>query len=310
GIYEYTQRIKVLVKSSGVDPADKGVIRAIANSLPDQGKEKLIGEFTEDLKVPSINALIDYMGRNPTVLSGDRSDTVDWIIKVFNKTSTVTPEKQHASHTGSSGGSSNNTNRDYNNRGSSNRGATGNSSKNQKNRYQAYSKSTSKRVGFDTKDVCKHPVCVQFGRKHTASQCFSKTNPSKFEELNKSSSRNSGAKPAAKSERTFAIKHTSDFREDSLRETLGNTIVYNPNDIKENDDAYDAPIYDFVSTGRRLTLPILINGMELRALVDPGSTVSALNLALLESGDMSEDDSATVLFLDNAYAVSSITKKR
>ncbi|KAF9339177.1 hypothetical protein BGX26_009452, partial [Mortierella sp. AD094] len=42
GIYDYTQRIKILVKGSGVDPTDRGVIRAIANTLPDQGMEKLI----------------------------------------------------------------------------------------------------------------------------------------------------------------------------------------------------------------------------------------------------------------------------
>ncbi|KAF9341023.1 hypothetical protein BGX26_008806, partial [Mortierella sp. AD094] len=158
--------------------------------------------------------------------------------------------------------------------------------------------------------MCKHPICVKFGRKHTAAQCFSKTNPSKFEELNKNGSHKSGAKPAAKTEQSYAVKHTSEFREDSLRDTLGNTIVHNPNDIKNDDEAYDPPIYDFVSTGKRLTLPILVNGMELRALVDPGSTVSALNQALLKSGDMSEDDAATVLFLDKAYAVSSITKRR
>ncbi|KAF9344566.1 hypothetical protein BGX26_004224, partial [Mortierella sp. AD094] len=179
-----------------------------------------------------------------------------------------------------------------------------------KERYEAYPKTASKKISFDGKDVCQNPICFKFGRKHTALQCFSKINPSKFEELNKNGSHKSGTKPAGKPGQSYTIKHTSTFREDSLSDTLGNTIVHNPNDIKDNDDAYDPSIYDFVSTGKKLTLPILINGMEFRALVDPGSTVSALNQALLESCEMSEDDTAAVLFLDKVYAVSSISKNR
>ncbi|KAG0012790.1 hypothetical protein BGZ80_011513, partial [Entomortierella chlamydospora] len=82
-IYDYTQRIKIL--------------------------EKLISEYTEDLQVLSINALIDYMNRNPTVLFGDRSDPLNWIIKSYNKKRSGNSEKPHASQ-GSTGGSSNNKN--------------------------------------------------------------------------------------------------------------------------------------------------------------------------------------------------------
>ncbi|KAF9346776.1 hypothetical protein BGX26_001712 [Mortierella sp. AD094] len=108
-----------------------------------------------------------------------------FVIKVFNKKRTGNSEKHHAPHTGSSRGSSNTTNRDSNNRGSSHRGASGTSSKHHKRRYEAYQKPESKKVSSDSKDICKNPICVAFGRKHTALQCFSKTNPSMLEELKK-----------------------------------------------------------------------------------------------------------------------------
>ncbi|KAF9346048.1 hypothetical protein BGX26_002485 [Mortierella sp. AD094] len=211
GVYEYTQRIKTLVKGSGVEPKNQEVIMAIANTLSDQGKEKLISEYTEDLQVPSINVLIDFMTRNPMVLTGDRSDPLNWVIMFFNKRRTGNSEKDHASHSGSSSGSSNTMNRDSNNKGSSHHGATGKSLKYQKKRYDAYQRPMSKTVGSD---------------------------------------------------------------------------------------------------GNRLTLLIIINGMEFRALVDPGSTMSAHSQALLESSEISGDDTDTVHFLDKAYTVSSISKEK
>ncbi|KAF9372599.1 hypothetical protein BGX21_004737, partial [Mortierella sp. AD011] len=245
-IYDYTQRIKILVKGSGVEPNNRDVILAIAYTLPDQGKEKLVSEYTEDLLVPSINMLIDYMNRNPTVLSGDRSDPLNWVIKSYSKKRSSNPEKLHASQ-GSTSGYSNNKNRDFGNKGYSRRGASNKAPQFNKKRYEAYPKPTPKTVGFDNKDKCRHPTCVKFGRTHTAAQCFSKTNPSKFEALNKSEGDKSDKSPG-KTVRSFAIKHARTFREESLSDTLGNSIEYNPNAIKEDAEPYIATTRDFKTT--------------------------------------------------------------
>jgi hypothetical protein len=241
----FVDRVEVLIKATGTENMGLPLYSKITATLPDAGQEKVLAAFNQQLEtIPSVSALLSFIRRNPSVMTGSRSDPCAWLINKFAKKSSL--HMSMVTQDNSSSKTSMPFSKQQNNKGNGKGGNRfhGNSRTNahpyQNRRNNNNGSSSSTNIQKDeAEDKCKDPMCRRFGRLHRDANCIRHKNPERFAEMNKRAQKkpdNQGTSPAL--HQTAALSQTDVIQETSFTDTLGSDFSYDTKDLMDIDN-YD-----------------------------------------------------------------------
>ncbi|KAF9190430.1 hypothetical protein BGZ49_003691 [Haplosporangium sp. Z 27] len=303
----YAERIEILVKASGVPDDLPCLVDTLISSFPDVGRETAKKEL--DLRGGmSVSELLTLLRSTPSLLAGTHAPPYEWSRAHFGEQKRGDSPKGNESFTPKEGSNRSQPTNGGNHKGYKQRGERG-QAKSKTQRGTPYEKQKAKTEKVNASDLCQHAMCQKFGRKHTDAQCYRHAEKARFDDLNKRAIERN--KPG--NVRLAALKQVRKLQEDSLIDERG--INLEDMDFEFNKDS-DSDNYmkepKRKALDRRKTVPIVVQGYKLNALVDPGSTVSVLSTKVLKKlgCEMYDAEEAVVHYLNDTTADIHCTKNK
>ncbi|KAF9407838.1 hypothetical protein BGZ76_005977, partial [Entomortierella beljakovae] len=285
----YADRIQALYSMLNNEP-NPGMIMNIINCLSDSGKQMAKSRIMTVGDFESMQDLITFIRSNPLVLQGSKSPISEYFAGRFY----LTKKHSQTKDTSDSG------------TGQTKKRSQNGSFKSQGTRTFNKDKARTAPYKKPSDNPCTHYLCRKYNRTHSDDKCYRHNDMTKFEALNQGAeNKQNGSDRIQKHKKQHRVAAIRQVQNLQAEDSLGNTIAdqnYNK-DVKVHSYSKD-PAVD------RIIIPIKIQGIALRALVDPGSTISVLGEHVLKmlNGKVTNEE-AIVHYMDNIVAPISRTKE-